>query len=67
MEKEKLIEILTNIENKSNKDLFEAINELSSEFENTKQLIINLTKHLDSVEEHYNKINKEIEKRHKGI
>jgi hypothetical protein len=26
-----------------------------------------MTKHLDTVEEYYNKINNEIEKRHKGL
>jgi regulator of replication initiation timing len=67
MEKEKLFEVIKNIENKSNKDLFDAIDRLSNEFESTKQLIIDLTKHLDTIEEYYNKINKEIEKRHKGL
>ncbi len=67
MEKDKLIEIINNIENTSNKDLFSAIDLLSEEFENTKQLIIEITKHLDTVEEYYNFINKEIEKRHKGL
>ena len=63
MEKEKIIEIINDVENKSNKDLFIAINELSEEFEKTKQLIIDLTRHMESVEFSYNKVNKEIEKR----
>lgn len=67
MEKDQIIDVIQNIENKSNKDLFETINILSDEFENVKQLIIDLTKHLDLVEEYYNKINNEIEKRHKGL
>jgi hypothetical protein len=67
MEKDKLLDIINNIENSSNKDLFSAIELLNEEFENTKQLIIEMTKHLDTVEEYYNKINNEIEKRHKGL
>ena len=65
MEKNKLIEIVTDVENKSNKDLFSALSLLSEEFEKTKQLIVDLTRHLDLVEEHYNIVNKEIEKRTK--
>lgn len=63
MDKEKIIEIVNDVKNKSNKDLFLAINELNDEFEKTKTLIVNLTRHLDTVEDLYNKINDEIEKR----
>lgn len=63
MDKNKIIEITRDVENKSNKDLISVIDELSNEFENTKTLIIDLTRHLESVEELYNKVNKEIEKR----
>lgn len=63
MEKEKIIEIVYDVENKSNKDLFIVVNELYEEFEKTKQLIIDLTRHMESVESSYNKVNKEIEKR----
>lgn len=65
MEKDKLIEIVTDVQNKSNKDLFSALTLLNDEFEKTKSLIVDLTRHLDLVEEHYNLINKEIEKRTK--
>ena len=65
MEKNKLIEITENVENKSNKDLFVVLEELSKEFENTKTLIIDLTRHLESIEDLYNKVNREIEKRTK--
>ena len=44
MEKEKIIEVVYDVENKSNKDLFIVVNELYEEFEKTKQLIIDLTK-----------------------
>jgi hypothetical protein len=63
MDKNKIIEITNDVENKSNKDLFEARDFLSDEFEKTKQLIIDLTRHMDSVEIYYNKINGEIKKR----
>ena len=63
MEKEKIIEIINDVENKSNKDLFIAINELNDEFDKTKQLIVDLTRHMESVELSYNRVNNEIEKR----
>jgi hypothetical protein len=65
MEKEKIIEIVKDVENKSNKDLFLVINELYSEYEKTKQLIIDLTRHLETVESLYNDVNNEIGKRTK--
>lgn len=63
MEKEKLIETATNVENQSNKDLFEAQNLLFNEFQETKDLIIDLTRHLDKIELLYNNVNEEIGKR----
>jgi hypothetical protein len=63
MDKDRLIEIADDVQNKSNKDLFSALEELEKEFENTKDLIINLTRHLESVEELYIKVNDEIGKR----
>lgn len=63
MTKEKIIEITQDVENKSNKDLFAVENELFIEFEKTKELILDLTKHLDSVENLYNKVIEEIDKR----
>ncbi len=59
----KIIEISNDVENKSNKDLFNAIDVLSTEFEKTKSLIIDLTRHLELVESMYDNINKEIGKR----
>lgn len=59
----KIIEINNDVENKSNKDLFHAIDLLSIEFEKTKLLIVDLTRHLEIVENMYNNINKEIGKR----
>jgi uncharacterized membrane protein YgaE (UPF0421/DUF939 family) len=63
MEKNKIIEIATDVKNKSNKDLTIVTEELINEFENTKKLIIDLTRHLDSVEKLYNDVNTEIQKR----
>lgn len=65
MEIEKIHEIVNDIENKSNKDLLSTMIVLNDEFEKTKTLIVDLTRHLDSVEDYYNKINREIEKRTK--
>ncbi len=65
MDKEKLLEIAKDVKNKSNKDLFVVINELHDEFENTKQLIVDLTRHLESVEILYNEVNEEIQNRTK--
>ena len=65
MESEKLLEIAKDVENKSNNDLITVANELYEEFEKTKQLIIDLTRHMDGIETLYNKVNKEIEKRTK--
>ncbi|MEY4573650.1 MAG: hypothetical protein RLZ10_2949 [Bacteroidota bacterium] len=66
MESKKLIEIAEDVENKSNNDLLTVANELYEEFESTKQLIIDLTRHMDGVESLYNKVNKEIKKRIEG-
>ena len=63
MDKDKIIEIVKNVSDKSNKDLIEARGTLLEEFTKTKELIIELTRHLELVEEYYETINKEIGKR----
>lgn len=60
MEKEKIQELFDNIENKPNKILLEARDTLVLEFDKTKQLIIELTRHMDAVEKFYDLINKEL-------
>lgn len=65
MVEDKLIGVVSDVENKSNKDLFSALDELTTEFNKTKDLIIDLTRHLDNVERMYNVVNNEIEKRTK--
>lgn len=63
MEKEKIIEIVNNVDKKSNKDLNNALGFLKEEFDKTKEIIISLTRHMDAVEDGYNKILNEINKR----
>jgi hypothetical protein len=63
MEKDKIINIANNSENSSNKDLVDVRDFLIEEYTKTKEIIIDLTKHLDGVEELYNKVNNELEKR----
>jgi hypothetical protein len=63
MEIKKIIEIVSDVENKPNKDLDSAEVVLYEEFEKTKSLIIELTEHLEKVEESYLIITKEIQRR----
>lgn len=63
MDKDKIIEIAKDVKNKSNKDLIDSRDVLLIEFEKTKQLIIDLTRHLEAVQEYYETINSEIGKR----
>jgi hypothetical protein len=63
MEKEKILKVLNEVENKSNKDLFEVQEVLYNEHEKTKSLIIDLTRHLEIIENSYDKVDKELKKR----
>lgn len=58
MDRNKIIEIVEDPSIKSNKDLNEGISFLSDEFEKTKDAIVQLTKHLDAVEDAYKKLTK---------
>lgn len=60
MDNKTLTEIYKNVKDKPNKVLFDARDFLMDEHEKTKQLIIDLTRHLDTVQEYYEEINKEI-------
>jgi hypothetical protein len=60
---DKLLETVKNAENKSNKDLIECETVLFDEFNRTKELIIDLTRHLESVEDEHKKVIKELTKR----
>lgn len=63
MDKDKIIEIVENVKDKPNKDLIESRDILLTEFNKTKDLIIDLTRHLDAVQNYYEIINEEIGKR----
>jgi|TARA_R110002020_G_scaffold118029_1_gene269799 DNA anti-recombination protein RmuC len=54
---------LKNYKEKANKEILEEMASLKEEFDKTKSLIFNLTHHLDSVEDEYNKLNNEIKTR----
>jgi len=63
---EDLQSIVNDIDASSNKDLTEAMDFLSSDFTETKTMIIDLTNHLDNIEGLYNKILTEYENRVNG-
>lgn len=64
---EKFQEIISDIENCSNKDLTQAMDFLNYDFNETKSIIIELTTHLDNVETMYNNILREYQQRTNGI
>ena len=66
MKSEEIIEVLKNYKNKSNKDLTSALQFLYEDFNNTKDLLIKLSKHLDITEDSYNKVLNELERRKDG-
>lgn len=67
MEKEiqKVQQILNEYKDRSNKDLIFAMDHLNKDFEFTKTTLLKLTEHLDEVENAYNKILSEFNKRTK--
>ena len=60
MEVKEIEDVVQNAKDKPNKVLIESRNILKSEFDKTKDLIVELTKHLDAVKESYETINKEL-------
>jgi DNA anti-recombination protein RmuC len=66
MDQEKILEIIKDYKNKSNKDLVSVLDFLYEDFNKTKDLIIKLTHHLDSTETSYNKLLEEINNRTKN-
>jgi len=48
---------------KGNSDIMEVMLVLKNNYEDTKQLVVELTYRLDSIEEKYNKLNSELKKR----
>lgn len=67
MDVNKINEIVENSQNKSNNDLVLVRNELQDEFQKTKELIVELTRHMDNIENMYNIVNDEIGKRTKPL
>lgn len=63
MDKDRLIKISEDVENQPNKDLVDARDFLIDEHEKTKKIIVDLTRHLESIEILYNKFNEELGKR----
>lgn len=60
MDKNKVLEILKNRKEKSNKDLKDIFEILDNEFNETKNVIIKLVHHLESVEKGKEDIRKEL-------
>ena len=56
MEQSKLQEIIKNYKNRSNGDLKLAMEELNKDFEQTKEMLMKLTYHLDATEKIYKDI-----------
>mgnify|MGYP003110287067 CR=1 FL=1 len=63
MEKNKLQNIIEEHKDKTNKDLLEAADTLKNEFDETKEVLVKLSKHLDFVEEAYFKVYNELKGR----
>lgn len=66
MDKNDIKKIVGDIENQNNKTLLECSKVLYDEFNETKELVIRLTRHIDAVEKYYNQIIEELEKRNVG-
>jgi hypothetical protein len=62
----KTIEVINDPSSSSNSELTLALDIINTDYETTKDTIIKLTYHLDSLEENYNKILKEYKKRNGG-
>jgi hypothetical protein len=62
---DKLKRVITDYKSLPNKDLEFGLEKISEDFESTKELLIKLSLHLDSLEENYNKILSEYKSRNK--
>jgi hypothetical protein len=63
---EQVNEIIQNIDSKSNSDLTKVMDFLRDDFDETKDMIIDLTKHLDNIERMYDLTHKEFKRRTNG-
>jgi hypothetical protein len=64
-ERDKINNIVNNLNDSSNSEIVYALDYLNVDFEQTKDAIVRMTKHLDTVELVYNKLLKELENRTK--
>lgn len=64
--KQKILETIKNFKDSPNKDLLEVLDVLSKDFDYTKSSILKLSEHLDKVENTYNLILQEYNKRNGG-
>jgi hypothetical protein len=64
-ERDKINNIVNNLNDSSNSEIIYALDYLNVDFEQTKDAIVRMTKHLDTVELVYNKLLKELENRTK--
>ncbi len=60
---EEIVNLQTSLKDQSNSKLIEIMDKLTSDFEGTKQELINMTLYLDKVEELYNNTLKEYQSR----
>ena len=63
---EEMNEIVSDMKNRGNSDLTKVMDFLSDDFEETKNLIIELTVHIDNIETLYDKVLKEHTARSNG-
>jgi hypothetical protein len=63
---EQFNEIVADMKNKGNNDLVKAMDFLTEDFDETKQMIIELSVHLDNIEAVYDKVFKEYKFRTNG-
>ena len=64
-ERDKINNIVNNLNDSSNSEIIYALDFLNVDFEQTKDAIVRMTKHLDTVEVVYDKLLKELENRTK--
>ena len=62
-ERDKINNIVNNLNDSSNSEIIYALDYLNVDFEQTKDAIVRMTKHLDTVEVVYDKLLKELENR----
>mgnify|MGYP002760696075 CR=1 FL=1 len=62
MVNEKLEELKNNLENYSREDLDNILVDLYNDFENTKNLILNLNQNLNEIEDVYNRVLNKVQK-----